>query len=121
MTLVDTSVWVDHLRHGDEGLTALLAGSRVRCHPFVIGELACGGLRGRALILRLLADLPQVTVAEHDEVLAFVEAHRLMGSGIGWIDAHLLASASLAGTPLWTRDTRLRIVARRLGLAADAS
>lgn len=119
MTLVDTSVWVDHLRGGDDVLAALLDQARVQCHPFVIGELACGRLRRREMIRGLLANLPRAPVAEHEEVLAFVERHRLMGSGIGWIDAHLLASARIAGVRLWTRDARLRAIARRLGMAAE--
>lgn len=121
MTLVDTSVWVDHFRRGDDSLTGLLAEATVHCHPFVIGELACGRLKQRQAILALLANLPQPPIAEHEEVLAFVERYQLMGSGIGWIDAHLLASARLAGIPLWTRDAQLRTVARRLGVAAEPS
>lgn len=121
MTLVDTSVWVDHFRRGDDTLAALLAEGGVHCHPFVIGELACGRLRQRQPILALLTNLPQLPVAEHEEVLAFVERHRLVGSGIGWIDAHLLAASRLTGVPLWTRDQRLRTVAHRLGLAAEPS
>ena len=114
--LVDTSVWVDHLRRGNEMLASFLAGAEAQCHPFVIGELACGNLRRRPEILALLLNLPQAPVAEHEEVLEFVESHRLMGSGIGWIDAHLLASAALAGMPLWTLDRRLAGIAGRLGL-----
>ena len=87
-------------------------------HPFVIGEIACGSLSGRASILQLLRDLPAVVVAGDDEVLGFIERHLLHGQGIGYVDAHLLASVVLtAGTSLWTRDKRLRPTAEGLGCA----
>lgn len=116
MTLVDTSVWVEHLRHGRPRLAALLEEGQVLCHPFVIGELACGHLSNRGSVLPLLGSLPAAPVASHDEVLRLVEARRLHGSGLGWIDAHLLASALLAGTPLWTLDRRLAAAASRVGI-----
>lgn len=118
MILVDTSVWVDHLRLSDRQLAGLLLEDAVLCHPFVVGELACGSLRRRSEIMRLLRNLPQAPVVQHDEVLAFVEAHRLTGSGLGWIDVHLLASATLAGERFWSHDRRLAQVAGRLGVAA---
>ena len=117
--LADTSVWVDHLRRGNAALTSRLQEAKVWCHPFVIGELACGAISKRREILSWLAALPQAPVAEHDEVLRFVESHRLMGSGIGWIDVHLLASAKLAGVALWTLDRPLASAARSLGLHAE--
>jgi predicted nucleic acid-binding protein len=117
--LADTSVWVDHLRRGRPALAGLLEGGEVVCHPFVIGELACGNLRHRAEILALLANLDHLPVAGHEEVMTLVEHRGLMGSGIGWVDAHLLAAAALAGTRLWTLDRRLASVARRLRLAAE--
>ncbi len=118
MILVDTSVWVDHLRHGDERLAALLEREGVLMHPFVIGELALGHLRQRDLIVTSLQDLPQARVAADDEVLRFIGERRLFGLGIGYVDAHLLAAARLAaGATLWTRDARLLGAARRLGLA----
>lgn len=117
--LVDTSVWVEHFRHGDAALSALLEQGEAECHPFIIGELACGSLRRRSEVLVLLRALPPVPVAEHDEVLAFIERHRLMGRGIGWIDAHLLASAKLAQSSLWTHDRRLSLVAQALHLDAQ--
>lgn len=116
--LVDTSIWVDHLRATDRQLARLLLDDAVLGHPFVVGELACGALRHRSEILGLLRHLPQAPVVEHDEVLAFIEAHALAGSGLGWIDVHLLASATLAGERVWTRDRRLALAARRLGVAA---
>jgi predicted nucleic acid-binding protein len=116
--LVDTSVWVEHLRRGDPALSALLGRDEVECHPFIIGELGCGSLRRRAEVLSLLRSLPHVTVASHDEVLTFLERHRLMGRGIGWIDAHLLASAALSNTLLWSRDRRLSEIAPQLHLCA---
>ena len=118
MILVDTSVWVDHLRQSDRELAGLLLEEAVLCHPFVVGELACGALHQRTEILGLLRNLPQAPVLQHDEVLAFVEAHHLAGSGLGWIDVHLLASATLAGERFWSRDRRLAQMARRLGVAA---
>jgi len=120
MILVDTSVWIDHLRTGNKGLVAMLGSAQVITHPFVVGELACGKLRNRREILRLLQDLPQAPVADHSEVLFFIEQHRLMGSGLGYVDVHLLAATTL-GDPvrLWTRDRRLAAVARDLGLAYD--
>lgn len=118
MILVDTSVWIDHLRRGDPGLVDLLERSSVAMHPFVIGEVACGNLRDRVPILELLQDLPAVVVAEHDEVLRFIERQLLHGKGIGYVDAHLLAAVALTeGTKLWTRDKTLRLAAQALGCA----
>jgi hypothetical protein len=113
--LVDTSVWVDHLRRSNAILALHLGRAEVWCHPFVIGELACGRLVNSRELLSLLTSLPQVRQADHDEVLAFVESNGLGGSGIGWVDAHLLASARLTSIPLWTLDRRLASVARSLG------
>lgn len=121
MILVDTSVWVDHLRSGDDALAALLNAAGVLMHPFVLGELACGNLRNRQEVLGLLKDLPQATAARDDEVLFFIERRALMGRGIGYVDAHLLAAVSLDGSArLWTRDKRLQAVAQGLGLAYEA-
>lgn len=114
--LVDTSVWVDHLRRSNATLTGLLEQAQVWTHAFVIGELACGNLAQRAKVLSLLAALPHVPMAGHDETLAFVASHRLMGRGLGWIDVHLLACARLAKLPFWTMDKRLAAVATDLQL-----
>lgn len=118
MILVDTSVWVDHLRIGDARLTDLLERNTVVMHPFIVGEIACGSLTDRALTLGLLQQLPMALVAESAEVLGYIERHRLYGKGIGYVDVHLLASVALDGTKLWTRDKKLLGVARELGCAA---
>lgn len=119
MILVDTSVWIDHLRCGDENLTMLLNRSQVLVHPFVLGELACGNLANRGEVLGLLKALPRVPVATDDEVQIYIERQTLMGRGIGYIDVHLLAAVALEGTArLWTRDKRLQAVADALSLAA---
>ena len=115
MTLVDTSVWVDHLRRGVPRLAALLEEGRVLCHPFVVGELACGHLGQRDQVLRLLGTLPQAPAASHDEALRLLRTHGLHGQGLGWIDVHLLASALLGRCALWTRDKHLAAAAARLG------
>jgi predicted nucleic acid-binding protein len=118
--LVDTSIWVDHLRSRDGGLVKLLDTGMVLTHAFVIGELALGNLRQRQLILNTLHDLPQAVVASDREVLHFIGRHELFGLGIGYVDAHLLAAARLtAGAALWTRDKNLRGAADRLTLAAN--
>jgi predicted nucleic acid-binding protein len=118
LILVDSSVWIDHLRQGDVSLSDLLDRGRVLVHPFVIGELALGSLRQRAVIIGALQDLPKAIVADDSEVLGFIEAHSLFARGIGYIDTHLLASVRLtAGARLWTRDRRLQEVATALGLA----
>lgn len=118
MILVDTSVWVDHLRRGDPGLVDLLERSAVAMHPFVIGEIACGSLRDRESVLELLQDLPAAVVADGDEVLQFIDRHVLHGKGIGYVDVHLLASVALTeGARVWTRDLKLRRVAAALGCA----
>ena len=118
MILVDTSVWVDHLRLGDARLAGLLARSVVLMHPFVVGEIACGSLADRAAVLGLLQGLPAAVVAEPPEVLGVIERHRLHGRGIGYVDVHLLAAAALTpGARLWTRDQRLHSAALALGLA----
>lgn len=117
MILVDTSVWVDHLRVGDDKLIELLNDSRVLMHPFVLGELACGNIANRDVLLTLFKDLPQAAVATDDEVLIFIEQRELMGRGIGYIDAHLLAAVALNGSAwLWARDKRLQMVANSLAL-----
>jgi len=117
LILVDTSIWVDHLRGGRRDLAEILEGGEVLCHPFVIGEIALGHLRRRAEILGLLAALPAAPAVEHREALGFAEAHRLWGRGIGWVDVHLLASAALVAVPLWTSDKSLAAAAGSLGLA----
>ena len=118
MILVDTSVWVDHLRAGDERLAGLLDGGMVLTHPFVIGELALGILRQRATVLSALADLSRAIVATDAEVLHFIDRDKLFGRGVGCVDIHLLAAVGLiAGAELWTRDKRLHGVAVQLGLA----
>lgn len=118
MILLDTSVWIDHLRQGDAKVASALQSGLVLTHPFVIGELACGQLKSRAEILGLLAALPQARVAQEQEVLFFIERHGLMGRGIGYIDAHLLTATALTeGARLWTRDKRLDSLARELELA----
>jgi len=115
--LVDTSVWVRHLREGDAHLAVALDRAEVWTHPWVIGELACGRLSDRATVLELLRALPSTPVASVDEALALVERRALMGRGIGWVDVQLLASALLAGVPIWTLDRRLAAVAAELGVA----
>ncbi len=118
MILVDTSVWIDHLRHGDPSLVTVLEAGRVLMHPFVVGEVACGNLNRRAEVLMQLRELPPAPVASDDEVLEFIERRGLMGRGIGYVDVHLLASVALAGgARLWTRDKRLAAVASELALA----
>lgn len=122
MILVDTSVWVDHLHRTDSRLVQALGAGEVMAHPFVIGELACGNLRNRAEILRLLAALPSAPVASHAEAMAFIERRRLAARGIGFVDVHLLASVLLAGNSmLWTRDRRLDGIARSFGIAFTIS
>jgi len=118
--LVDTSVWVEHLRAGNAALADELGAGRVLVHPFVIGELACGNLKIRREVLDLLGRLPSVPTATHAEALGFLERRALMGRGIGLIDVHLLASVTLA-TParLWTRDRRLAGIATELNLAYE--
>jgi predicted nucleic acid-binding protein len=123
LILVDTSVWIDHLRRGDKGLTALLVDGRVLGHPAVVGEIGLGSLANRQEVLGLMSNLPQAVQATHAEVMSYVEAHALHEQGIGYVDAHLLASAALTpGSSLWTRDKRLRTAAATLGtLAARAA
>ena len=117
--LVDTSVWIDHFRRKNAQLTALLEGSQVWSHRFVIGELACGTLARRREALSYLDALPQAPLVDHEEVRGFIESHGLSGRGLGWIDVHLLASARLAKLPFWTVDKRLAVAARTLGLPSE--
>jgi predicted nucleic acid-binding protein len=120
--LVDTSIWVDHLRRGDAALTDLLNRGLVLTHPFVIGELALGRLKQRDIVLRTLEDLPQAVVASHAEAMNFIEGQKLFESGIGYIDLHLLAATRLTpNTRLWTRDRHLVAAADRLSLATGLS
>ena len=121
MILADTSVWVEHLRHGLPRLATLLQGGEVLIHPWVIGELACGNLRNRSQVLELLQGLPTATVASDAEVLLLIEREQLMGRGIGYVDVHLLAAARLSHCRLWTQDRRLAAVAQEQGLAASTS
>ncbi|MDI7774926.1 PIN domain-containing protein [Asticcacaulis sp. EMRT-3] len=119
MILADTSVWVEYLRQGEPRLAHWLERSQVLCHPFVVGELALGGLKPDSPVLHLLKNLPQAICAADDEVLGFIARHDLSGRGIGWVDAHLLAAAAL--TPdarLWTFDRRLHTAAVHVGVAA---
>ncbi len=119
MILVDTSVWVDHLRHGDPTLSEMLHARQIMAHPFVVGELALGSLRQREVVLGALRDLPQSLVASDSEAQTFIERHELYGLGIGYVDVHLLAATFLnRDARLWTRDRRLRATAARLAVDA---
>lgn len=114
MVIVDTSIWVTHLRQGSRHLSELLLDAQVVCHPFIVGELACGNIKNRVEFLSLLLSLPMVPTVSLDELLYFIDRHRLMGMGIGFIDAHLLASAQLSKIPLWTSDRKLKAAATKL-------
>lgn len=116
MILVDTSVWIEHLRNENDRLKILLFEEQVVCHPFVIGELACGTLQKREQILSLLTALPEVELLEHEEVMSFIQGRRLYGRGIGWVDAHLLASTLLTECSIWTLDKPLRKAAAALNV-----
>ena len=116
MTLVDTSVWVDHFRHGNAALVRLLEDGGVVSHPFVIGELSLGNMKRRDEVLELLRSLPSATMVVHDEAMRLIDRHRLFGTGLGWVDVHILASAMIEQLPLWTLDRRLAAAARVLGV-----
>jgi predicted nucleic acid-binding protein len=116
MVLVDTSIWISHFRENNSHLKKLLLDESVACHPFIIGELACGNIKNRKEIIPLLQALPQALAAENDEVLQFIEHKKLMGIGIGLIDVHLLASSLLTDLPLWTADKRLRTTAAKFNI-----
>lgn len=114
MVLVDISVWVSHFRETNDDLVELLNRGEVVCHPFIVGELACGNLKNRVSIIALLEALPMALVVDHEELLSFVEARKIMGKGLGYVDVHLLAAALLTDVSLWTLDKKLDKVAREL-------
>jgi len=116
MVLVDTSVWVSHLRHGNEDLAKLLYDGEVICHPFIVGELACGNLKNRREILTYLQSPPMTILAEDEEVLKFIENNQLMGKGLGYIDVHLSASAILTNVLVWTLDKTLDKFTEKIGI-----
>ena len=116
MVFVDTSVWISHFRHGNSGLQKLLQEDRVASHPFIIGELACGNISNRTEILSLMQSLPMLDVVQHEELLLFVENNKLMGTGLGFVDVHLMAAAALADIPLWTQDKKLKQACSRLSI-----
>lgn len=120
MILVDTSIWIDHLRSGSPALVALLQNDLVCTHDFVIGELACGNLHSRVEILSLLQSLPRLATVTEDESLFFIEQQQLMGRGIGYIDVHLLAATVMHGAQLWTKDKRLKSIAEEKAWAHAA-
>ncbi len=117
MILVDSSIWIDHFRRADATLQEILTAGQVVVHPFIIGEIALGHVRPRGVILDMLRNLPQVLVAEEEEMIGFIEKQKLFGLGIGYIDAHLLAAARMSSARLWTRDKILQRAAIDLRLA----
>lgn len=112
MILVDTSVWIDHLRNGNDLLSNLLEENRVVTHPLVLGELSVGNISKRSTFLQLLRNLPVASEASHDEVVSFIEKHRMWSKGVGYFDMHLLCSSLIDAIPLWTMDKRLSAVAK---------
>ena len=121
MILVDSSIWIDHIRKANSRLIGLLAAEMVSMHPWVVGELACGNLADRTNTLYLLRLLPRIRVATDDEVLFFIDKHGISGKGVGYLDMHLLAAAALGSLKIWTRDRRLNEVASLLGLNVFAT
>jgi predicted nucleic acid-binding protein len=119
MILADTSVWIDYFREGLPELSERLRRGDVVMHPFVVGELACGNFSNREETLGLLQQLRSATVAEHDEVMTFIRAQKLYGRGVGYVDIHLLAAATLERCQLWTLDKRLNAMAMNMGIAVN--
>ncbi|MEL7491697.1 MAG: type II toxin-antitoxin system VapC family toxin [Pseudomonadota bacterium] len=118
MYLVDSSVWINHLRASDEALIKALRTDLVSTHPYVVGELALGSLKNRMTFIEMMKNLPSVKVADNEEVLDMIDARGLFSRGLGWIDAHLLASSLITGgASLWTDDKRLGDIASELGVA----
>jgi predicted nucleic acid-binding protein len=116
--LVDSSIWISHLRKPNTALERLLAAGLVAMHPFVVGELACGSIVPRATLLAELQMLPRLPRAMDSEALALIEGRKLMARGIGYLDVHLLASTMLAAnTRLWTADLRLARAAAELSIS----
>jgi predicted nucleic acid-binding protein len=114
--LVDTSIWIDHFRHGDAELRKIIEDDRLLCHPVVIGELALGSLRDRDAVVAFLAAQPEALIASHNEVMSLIDRHSIFGMGIGYTDAHLLASALIdRRSILWTRDKDLAVAAQKAG------
>ncbi|WP_034858984.1 type II toxin-antitoxin system VapC family toxin [Sinorhizobium sojae] len=121
MILVDTSIWIDHFRHGDVELRKIIEDDRLLCHPVVIGELALGSLRDRGAVLAFLVAQREAFVATHDEVMTMIDRHLIFSMGIGYTDAHLLASTLLdRRSTLWTRDKRLAAAAQKAGVSLHA-
>jgi predicted nucleic acid-binding protein len=116
MTLVDTSVWINHFRKPEAALGQLLADGMAGLHPFVVGELACGNIRNRESTLRLLRSLPLAPIANESEIYYLLDNYRLWGTGLGWVDLHLLTSAAVAGWRLMTADDALRRAAVKAGI-----
>ncbi len=116
MVIVDTSVWISHLRLGNSRLQKLLQEGRVVSNPFIIGELACGNISNRTEIISLMQALPMLDAVEHEELLLFIEHNKMIGRGLGFVDVHLLAAAMLAGIPLWTQDKMLKQACSRLSI-----
>ncbi len=121
MLLVDTGVWSDHLRRHDASMAQLLHTTQVLTHPFVIGEIACGLFPRRSEVLQLLATLPSAMLLGQVELLSFIDRHALAGRGIGFVDCHLLASAMVAGSGLWTRNKSLAAAAASLGVRSQTT
>ena len=119
MILADTSIWVDHLTRGDEMMASLLDADAVLMHPFIVGEIALGNLPRRAETLSNLDKLPKAVTVDPAEVISLIERKDIFGTGIGYVDAHLLVATTLTSDlRLWTRDKRLRTVAERLAISA---
>ena len=107
MVLVDTSIWIDFLRNGNDLLRDFLEKGQVMAHPLIVGELSCGNIAKRKNFLQLINELPQAQESSHQEVIHFIESNKLYGKGVGCVDLHILCSAILSNTPLWTGDKRL--------------
>ena len=117
MILADTSVWIDYFRLADADFGRLLLSSKVLGHPHIVGEIALGGVRPRSSEMRLLMELPSATLASDEDVLRLIDQEKIAGSGVGYVDCHLLASARLTpGAKLWTHDRKLYVLATRLGV-----
>ena len=116
MVLVDTSVWIDHFRNGNDQLTGLLNNGEVFCHQFIIGEIACGNLKNRSEILNSLKMLPHSLNVHHEEIMLFIENNKIMGQGLGYIDIALLVSSILTSIPIWTLDKRLYKIVKKLNI-----